>query len=83
MRSYGEQLIEQGLQQGLARGRQEGLIRGRTEDILRILTARGVHVDEEARLRILTCTDMAALDLWFDRALNATSLSDVFVDRSQ
>ncbi|WNG34936.1 Rpn family recombination-promoting nuclease/putative transposase [Archangium violaceum] len=83
MRSYGEQLIEQGLQQGLARGRQEGLIRGRAEGVLRILTARGVHVDEEARQRILSCTDMAALDLWFDRALNATSLSDVFVDRSQ
>ncbi|QRK04349.1 Rpn family recombination-promoting nuclease/putative transposase [Archangium violaceum] len=87
MRSYGEQLIERGLQQGLARGREEGLqqglIRGRAEAILRILTARGVQVDEETRQRVLTCTDMAVLDLWFDRSLNATSLSDVLSDRSQ
>jgi flagellar biosynthesis/type III secretory pathway protein FliH len=83
----GEQLIERGLQQGLARGREEGLqqglIRGRAEGILRILTVRGVHVEEEARQRILTCTDMAVLDRWFDRSLNATSLSEVLSDLSQ
>lgn len=81
MRSYGEELIEQGRQQGLARGREEGreegLTRGRAEDILRILTARGVDVGEEARQRILTCTDVATLDRWFDRSLTATTLSDV------
>jgi hypothetical protein len=44
---------------------------------------RGVHVDEEARQRVLTCTDMATLDRWFDRALNATALSDVLDDRAQ
>jgi predicted transposase YdaD len=96
MRSYGEELIEQGLQkglqQGLAKGREEGLargreegqqqglIQGRVEGILRILTARGVQFDEAARQRILTCTDMATLDRWFDRALNATTLSDVLDD---
>ncbi|WNG33670.1 Rpn family recombination-promoting nuclease/putative transposase [Archangium minus] len=85
MRSYGEELIEQGRQQGLekglARGREEGLARGlsrgRAEDILRILTRRGVHVDEGARQRILDCTDMDTLDSWFDRALQATTLSEV------
>ncbi|WP_257461618.1 Rpn family recombination-promoting nuclease/putative transposase [Archangium lipolyticum] len=86
MRSYGEQLIERGLQQGLARGleegRQQGLSRGRAEDILRILVARGVHVDEVARQHVLTCTDVATLDRWFDRSLNATTLSDVLDDLS-
>ena len=82
MRSYGEQLIERGLQQGLARGREEGRQQGRAEYILRILAARGVHVDEAARQRILTCTDAAALDRWFDRSLNATMLSDVLDDLS-
>jgi hypothetical protein len=69
MRSYGEELIEQ----GLARGRAQG----RAEDVLRILAARGVHVADEARQRILTCTDVTTLDRWFDRALNASTLSDV------
>lgn len=87
MRSYGEELVERGLQQGLARGREEGLaqglIRARADGILRILAARGVQVDEEARQRILTCTDMATLDRWFDKSLNATSLSAVLDDLAQ
>jgi predicted transposase YdaD len=83
MRSYGEELIEQGRQQGLERGRAEGLAKGRAESIVRILAARGVHVDDEARQRILTCTDLDTLDLWFERALRATSLSDVLEDLAQ
>jgi hypothetical protein len=76
MRSYGEELIEQGLQQGLARGRAEG----RAEGVVRILAAHGVHLDDEARRRILSCSDLDTLDLWFERALRATSLSDVLED---
>ncbi|MFY0564504.1 hypothetical protein ACN28E_11685 [Archangium lansingense] len=79
MRSYGEELIEQGLQ----RGRQEGLARGRAEDVLRILTGRGVHIDEASRQRILACTDVTTLDRWFDRSLNAATLSDVLDDLAQ
>jgi NAD-specific glutamate dehydrogenase len=83
MRSYSEQLIEQGVEKGLARGLEKGLTRGRAEDVLRILTARGVQADEAARQRILPCSDVATLDRWFDRALNATSLSDVLDDLAQ
>jgi hypothetical protein len=75
MRSYGEELIELGLQQGLARGR--------AEDILRILAARGVSVDDPARQRILTCTDLATLDRWFNRSLNATHLAAVLDELAQ
>jgi hypothetical protein len=77
MRSYGEELMEKGRQEGLARGLAQGVTRGRAEYILRILTARGVHLDEQARQRILTCTDVATLDRWFDKSLNATTLADV------
>jgi hypothetical protein len=42
-----------------------------------------VHVDDEARKRILSCTDLATLDQWFDRSLNATRLSDVLGDLTQ
>ena len=76
MMSYSEELIERGRQQGLAQGR----LQGRAEAVLRILTARGVQVVEEAQQRILACTDVATLDRWFDRALNATRLSDVLDD---
>ncbi|MFP2929983.1 Rpn family recombination-promoting nuclease/putative transposase [Pyxidicoccus sp. 3LG] len=91
MRGYGEELFERALQQGLAKGleqgREEGLAqgvtRGRADSILRLLAARGLHVDGEARQRILSCTDMATLDRWFDRSLNATSLSAVLDDPTQ
>ncbi|QSQ19967.1 Rpn family recombination-promoting nuclease/putative transposase [Pyxidicoccus parkwayensis] len=87
MRSYGEKLIERGLQQGMARGREEGLAQGltraRAEDILRILAAHGVQVDEATRQRVLTCTDMATLDRWFDKSLNAATLTSVLVELSQ
>ena len=79
MGSWAEEMIEKGVQKGLVRGRAEGL----SEAILRLLTARGVRVDEAVRQRILTCTDIATLDRWFDRALNATTLSDVLDERAQ
>ena len=79
MGTWAEEMIERGVQKGLAKG----LTQGRAEYILRILTARGVHVDEAARQRILTCTDLDTLDRWFDRALNATTLSDVLDDLAQ
>ncbi|WP_257456428.1 RpnC/YadD family protein [Archangium lipolyticum] len=81
MRSHGEVLIERGIRRGLERGRAEGLaegrLRGRAESLLRILAARSVHVGDEAQQRILACADVATLDRWLDRALNATHLSDV------
>ncbi|OJT21330.1 hypothetical protein BO221_26255 [Archangium sp. Cb G35] len=79
MGSWAEEMIERGVQKGLAKGLQQGL----SGAILRILAARGVHVDETARQRILDCTDVVTLDRWFDRALNATALSDVLDDRAQ
>ncbi len=79
--------LEQGLAKGLEQGREQGLAQGRLQEraelVLRILTARGVHADEAARQRILSCTDGAVLDRWFDRALNATSLSEVLDDLAQ
>ncbi|AKJ07012.1 Hypothetical protein AA314_08638 [Archangium gephyra] len=81
MGSWAEEMIERGIQQGLekglAQGLQQGLSRGRAEDVLRILSKRGVQVDEAARQRILTCSDLTTLDLWFDRSLSATTLADV------
>ena len=71
MKSYADELIEQGWVKGQARGR--------AEDVLRILTARGIAVDEGASQLILACTDLGTLDRWFDRALNATNFSDLAV----
>ncbi|WP_395849505.1 Rpn family recombination-promoting nuclease/putative transposase [Cystobacter fuscus] len=63
---------------GWAGARQEeGLARGRAESLLRILAVRGIHVEDGARQRILGCSDVDTLDSWFDRVLQATTLSEV------
>jgi len=91
MRSYAEELIERGYQEGFAQGReegreagrQEGRLQARAEAVLRLLTARGLHVDEASRQLILSCSDVATLDRWIDRAIHATSLSEVLAPPSQ
>ncbi|MEV4875941.1 hypothetical protein [Streptomyces cyaneofuscatus] len=58
--------------------RDEGRAEGRAEDILRILTVRGVSVPDEARQRVTACTDLAVLDVWFERAITAPTADAVF-----
>ncbi len=83
MKSYGERLIDWGHRRGMRQGLQQGRLQGRAEALLQILAARGIQTSEEARQRILTCTDAALLDRWVHRASKATTLSDVLDDRVQ
>ena len=85
MKTMAEVLRERGRQQGLvegeARGEAKGLAKGRASGmagaVLRLLATRGVHVDEPSRQRIEACMDVSTLELWLDRALTATRISDV------
>lgn len=63
---------------GRAEGRAEGEAKGRADAVLKILAARGVEVPEEAGARIHACTDIRQLDTWLDRALKATTVTDLF-----
>jgi hypothetical protein len=45
----------------------------KAEDILKILSIRGIQVEEEIRARILSCADLPTLDLWLARAVTSTS----------
>jgi hypothetical protein len=76
-----EQGHQQGHQQGLAEGEARGEARGKAlglaQAVLRLLDARGVRVDERSRERILSCLDVATVELWLERALRATRLSEV------
>lgn len=76
MTPEGEMIIQMAREKMFA----EGVARGHAEYLLRVLTKRGIQVDDPARQRILKCKDLPTLDQWFDRALNATRLSDVLGD---
>jgi hypothetical protein len=69
---------EEGRAEGREEGRAEGRAASRAEDILRILDRRGVVVDESSRARIQACMDLADLDIWFDRALTVTAITELF-----
>ncbi len=66
--------------EGRDEGRVEGRVEGRAEDILRILAVRGVPVPDEARQRITACKDLAVLDVWFERAVTATTVDAVLAE---
>ncbi|MFJ5718684.1 hypothetical protein [Streptomyces sp. NPDC093149] len=57
-------------------GRAEGIARG----ILLFLARAGVDVPDEARERIVGCTDLDVLSRWLLRAPAATSVEDVFAE---
>jgi hypothetical protein len=58
--------------------RDEGRVQERVAVILRILSARGVGVDDAARARIGGCSDLAVLEHWTDRALVVTTTDELF-----
>jgi hypothetical protein len=43
-----------------------------------VLRNQKIRVDRRLRSEVLACRDTARLDAWFDKALTATSLADVF-----
>ena len=50
---------------------------GRAQAILTVLGARGVVVSAAVRERVLACTDVALLDVWIARAVNAKEAAEV------
>ncbi|MEQ8276527.1 MAG: hypothetical protein RMA76_09270 [Deltaproteobacteria bacterium] len=63
-----------------AEGAAEGEAQGRAAMLLRVLERRGLAVSDEQRTAIESCHDAVRLELWLDRALEATSTDDVLSD---
>ncbi|MFD4761368.1 hypothetical protein ACFWOJ_21575 [Streptomyces sp. NPDC058439] len=75
--SLSEEIRDEGRAEGRAEGRTEGFARG----ILLFLAQAGIDVPDEARERIMGCTDLDALSRWLLRAPTATSIEDVFAEK--
>jgi hypothetical protein len=65
------------LDQGRAEGQAEGLAQGHIEMLLHLLGKR-FTVPVSIRSRVMACTDTTQISTWFDRAITATSLDEVF-----
>lgn len=62
----------------VADGEAQGKAEGKAGAVLQLLDMRGVEVPGETRETILGRTDLAQLDGWFERAVNATTIDDLF-----
>jgi hypothetical protein len=59
-------------------GRAQGEAHGRAGAILLLLSQRNVTVPDDARDRITDCQDLTILDIWFTRAITATTVEEIF-----
>ncbi|HEX4419893.1 MAG TPA: hypothetical protein VH165_18390, partial [Kofleriaceae bacterium] len=67
-----------GLAEGHKSGLAEGLAEGKRAALLRLLARAGLALTQEQQEQVATCTDIATLDRWFDSALAARTVADVF-----
>jgi hypothetical protein len=60
--------------------RAEGRTEGMATMLLRLLDQRGLPLSRELEHQVSHCQDPERLQRWFDRALRAARIEDVFVD---
>ena len=77
---YEKTFIERIHDQGVAEGEAKGEAKGKAEAVLKLLDARGLAPTSEQRRQVASSTDTAQLDLWFDRAITASTAAEVFAD---
>jgi hypothetical protein len=58
----------------------QGRAEGEAKMLLRVLAARGFAVTDDVRERVVGCTDTGRLEAWADRAVTASSITEVFSD---
>jgi hypothetical protein len=56
----------------------QGEVKAKAEDVLKIIDVRAIDATAEQREQVSSCTDIAQLDEWFDRALTAETAADIF-----
>ena len=76
-----EQGIEQGIERGIEKGDQQGSARTKAQDVLKVIDARKLKPTKEQRAMVTADAGLDKLDLWFDRALTAATVTDIFKDR--
>ena len=63
----------------IAEGYQEGIRKGFQSVLLKVLAKRFGAISAET-IELISNASLADIEHWFDRAIDASSLTDVFVD---
>ena len=74
---FARRYVAQGRAEGRAEGEAKGEASGLARAVLAVLSARGLEIPEQTRLRIAGCSDLAKLDVWLARAVTAATAADV------
>jgi hypothetical protein len=72
-----EPQIEKFFTEAHRRSYDQGEAKGEAKALLMILKRRGLAINDEQQHQIVTCTDLATLDRWLDRALSVTSVDEL------
>jgi len=75
-RSYAEGKAK-GEVEGEAKGEAKGKAEGKAEALVLILRRRGLAMTDDQQRRIITCTDLATVDHWLDRAFSVASVDEL------
>jgi hypothetical protein len=75
-RSYDRGKAE-GKAEGKIEGEAEGEAKGKAEALLMFLKRRGLAITDDQEHRIVTCTDLAIIDRWLDRAFSVASVEEL------
>jgi hypothetical protein len=65
---------------GFAKGFAKGFTEARIATILKVLDRQGLASSPDQRERVTSCTDLARLEIWFERAITAAGAAEVFAD---
>lgn len=58
----------------------EGMTKGMGQMLVQLLDSRGLVLTHALRERIASCKDELLLQQWFQRAITATTLTEIFDD---
>ncbi|WP_394821197.1 hypothetical protein [Pendulispora albinea] len=75
-----EKGMEKGIEKGMEKGMEKGQATGQAKAVVAVLEARQIHVPDDARDRILACSDLAVLERWVRRAVTVASVDELFRD---
>lgn len=78
--SYVKIGVEQGIEQGIEKGDRQGAARTKAQDVLKVIDARKLKPTTEQRAMVTADAGLDKLNRWFDRALTAATVADIFRD---
>jgi len=67
----------EGIQEGIQKGMRKGMRKGEANTLVRLLERRFGAVPDAVRERVATAS-LEQIDTWFDAAIDAESLDEVF-----